>query len=77
MTYQPKQHTDGPDKHVFEDGSTLQVDDGATVTAAGTDYTGQEFADILAVVNAIPTSDQNDSVTIWNDGGVLKVSSAP
>ena len=31
----------------------------------------------LDVVNAIPTADQNDSVTIYNDGGVLKVSTAP
>lgn len=30
-----------------------------------------------AVLNSIPTADQNDSETIWNDGGVLKVSSAP
>lgn len=28
-----------------------------------------------AIVNAIPSSDQSDAVTIWNDTGVLKVSS--
>ena len=32
--------------------------------------------DVAKVVAAIPTTDQNDSETIWNDNGVLKVSSA-
>ena len=31
---------------------------------------------VLAVVSAIPTVDPEDSSTIWNDGGVLKVASA-
>lgn len=38
---------------------------------------GTDLQDIVTLINAIPTADQNDSETIWNDGGVLKVSSAP
>jgi hypothetical protein len=34
----------------------------------------QSAADI---VEAIPVEDQDDSSTVWNDEGVLKVSSAP
>lgn len=30
----------------------------------------------LAIIYAIPTVDPEDSVTIWNDEGVLKVASA-
>lgn len=30
-----------------------------------------------AMLDAIPTTDQDDSATVWNDGGVLKVSTAP
>jgi hypothetical protein len=30
-----------------------------------------------AMLDAIPTADQDDSATVWNDGGVLKVSTAP
>lgn len=29
------------------------------------------------IVEAIPATDQTDSVTVWNDEGVLKVSTAP
>lgn len=32
---------------------------------------------VIDVVEVIPTTDQNDSSTIFNDGGVLKVSTAP
>jgi len=30
-----------------------------------------------AMLDAIPAADQDDSSTIWNDAGVLKVSTAP
>lgn len=30
-----------------------------------------------AMLDAIPAADQDDSATIWNDAGVLKVSTAP
>jgi hypothetical protein len=33
-------------------------------------------ADKSALLNNIPTTDQEDSVTVWNDGGVLKVSTS-
>ena len=29
--------------------------------------------EVAALIAAIPTTDPGDSVTIWNDGGVLKV----
>jgi len=29
------------------------------------------------IVEAIPATDQDDSATVWNDSGVLKVSTAP
>lgn len=32
---------------------------------------------LLALIDAIPAVDAEDGETIWNDGGVLKVSSAP
>jgi hypothetical protein len=32
------------------------------------------YADAIALVDAIPATDQGDSTTIWNDAGVLKVS---
>jgi hypothetical protein len=29
------------------------------------------------IIEAIPATDQDDSATVWNDAGVLKVSTAP
>lgn len=33
-------------------------------------------AALLALLSALPTADQTDSVTVYNDSGVLKVSTA-
>lgn len=57
-------------------GDTLVIEDDGVVEVDGTEYTGAELKALLAIINAIPDSDQEDSSTIWNDGGVLKVSGA-
>jgi cobalamin-dependent methionine synthase I len=36
-----------------------------------------DVIDAAAIVNALPAADQDDSVTVYNDEGVLKVSTAP
>lgn len=35
-----------------------------------------EVEDLLEIVEDIPAADAEDSATVWNDAGVLKVSSA-
>jgi hypothetical protein len=48
--------------------------------ATGTFANVEPLADIQAaadIVDAVPAEDQSDSVTVWNDEGVLKVSTAP
>lgn len=62
----------GGDELVVASGGAVTVEDGGDVT-----FGGESAADVVALIAAIPTTDQNDSVTIWNDEGVLKVSSAP
>lgn len=51
-------------------GSTLRVKDGGLTTAK----LGAAPKAALDAIVALPTSDQEDGETIWNDGGVLKVS---
>lgn len=47
------------------------------VVAAGGKITVQEGGEVAGVdLASIPTSDPEDGVTIWNDGGVLKVASS-
>ena len=60
-----------PVKIVSGDNGTALDVDGVDVKTKLTAL--QTQADIIA---AIPTTDQEDSSTIWNDGGVLKVSTA-
>ena len=58
----------GGDEFVVTADGKITIASGGELEISGTD-----FAAILA---AIPTSDQEDSSTIWNDNGVLKVSTA-
>lgn len=61
---------------------TAQLADGAVETDKIADEAVTEakldsgVTDLLDIIAAIPTADAEDSVTIWNDNGVLKVSSA-
>lgn len=73
-----------PDDVTLEEGTdVIQVKAGGIDTAQLADGAvnlaklASEVTDLLDLLSAIPTADQNDSETIWNDGGVLKVSSAP
>lgn len=69
MSYQPKTYrAQGGDEFVVKSGGKLTVESGGELEVSGTDW--------AAILAAIPTSDQEDSSTIWNDGGVLKVSTA-
>lgn len=43
----------------------------ATVTIA------DAATDAAAIVAAVPVADQDDSVTVWNNAGVLQTSTAP
>lgn len=58
----------GGDELVVASGGKITVESGGEFRVGDTD-----FAAILA---AIPTSDQNDGATLWNDSGVLKVSTS-
>jgi hypothetical protein len=58
----------GGDELVVADGGTIQIETGGKLKVGDTD-----FAAILA---AVPTTDQNDGATIWNDSGTLKVSTS-
>lgn len=61
------------------DDTTLEVAaDVLQVKDAGIDLAklASEVTDLLALLSAIPTADAEDGETIWNDGGVLKVSSS-
>jgi hypothetical protein len=50
----------------------------ATVTIAEADIAANIPSTAqAAMLDAIPTADQEDSSTVWNDEGVLKVSTAP
>lgn len=53
---------------VVPNGTRIRVESGGEFVIGSTN-----FAAILA---AVPTADQEDGETIWNDEGVLKVSSA-
>lgn len=58
----------------------LANDGAATVVGlngSATSVTGAELTAAEAIIAAIPTVDPEDGETIWNDGGVLKVASAP
>lgn len=56
----------------------LQHTGNATVAIAEADVAANiPSADQATMLDAIPIADQNDSETVWNDAGVLKVSSAP
>ena len=48
----------------------------ANVAVAASD-TAAATASAVAIIAAIPATDQEDSATVWNDVGVLKVSTAP
>lgn len=69
-------------KMVLDDSGIGTIDfltNGEKIEAELETVSGQS-ADItaaLALIAAIPVTDQDDSETIWNDEGVLKVSSAP
>jgi len=52
----------GGDELVVAAGGKITVEAGGTI--AGID------------IASIPTEDQEDGVTVWNDGGILKVSTA-
>jgi hypothetical protein len=62
------------------DGVTIEVngDDELAVVEGGIGlaHLASAVTDLLDLVAAIPTADQEDGETVWNDGGVLKVSSA-
>jgi|TARA_A100001391_G_scaffold190679_1_gene163515 hypothetical protein len=50
---------------------------GVTVTVSEADIAANiPSADQAATLDAIPTTDQEDSATVWSDEGVLKVSGA-
>lgn len=60
---------------VFDDDASVVYINDDDVDPSGSQATDR--AALLALLSAIPESDQTDSVTVWNDSGVLKVSSAP
>lgn len=62
------QRKQGGKKSVVPATKSMQF--GATV------YTGAQIEAMFAIIAAIPTADQEDSATIWNDQGVLKVSTS-
>lgn len=51
---------------------TLQVKEGGLALV----HLATEVTDILDIVAAIPTEDQKDGVSIWNNKGALEVSSS-
>lgn len=53
----------------------LEIDDDGKFIVDGTTFTGAELKALLALVAAVPDTDQEDEETVWNDNGVLKVSS--
>lgn len=56
----------------------VQQSGNATVAIAEADPTANIPSSAqAAILDAIPTADAEDGVTVWNDEGVLKVSSAP
>lgn len=62
-------------------GVYFRQGDGALVVPAGTkivvEASGElevQGTDMAAILAAIPETDQEDSETIWNDNGTLKVS---
>lgn len=58
----------------------FRVQDGGNVTVviAEADVAARiPSADQKALLDNIPTADAQDSVTVWNDEGALKVSTAP
>lgn len=57
---------------VQEGGNAVSVEIAESDLIANIPSTAQ-----AAMLDAIPAADQDDSSTIWNDGGVLKVSTAP
>lgn len=66
-------HAFGP--YALERDFLVQGD--ATVTIAEADLTANiPSAAQAAMLDAIPAADQEDSATVWNDEGVLKVSGA-
>jgi hypothetical protein len=67
-------HSFGP--YALERDFIVQGD--ATVTIAESDLTANIPSTAQAAfLDAIPSADADDSATIWNDAGVLKVSTAP
>lgn len=57
---------------IFDDDNGVVYINDADVDPAGSETRG----DLLALLSALPATDQTDSVTVYNDGGVLKVSTA-
>lgn len=56
----------------------VQHQGNATAVIAEADVSANiPSADQKALLDGIPTEDAGDGVTIWNDAGVLKVSTAP
>jgi hypothetical protein len=56
----------------------VQERPGVTVAIAESDLTANIPSTAqAAMLDAIPTADQDDSATVWNDAGALKVSTAP
>lgn len=51
---------------------TLQVKEGGLALV----HLDSEVTDLLDIVAAIPTEDQKDGVSIWNNKGALEVSSS-
>jgi hypothetical protein len=58
----------GGDEVVVASGGKITIESGGEFKIGDVD-----FATILA---SIPTTDQNDGVTLWNDSGTLKVSTS-
>lgn len=69
-TYQPLVYRkQGGNELVVASGGAITVESGGALSVDG--------ADFAAILAAIPTADPEDGVTVWLDGGVLKVASGP
>jgi len=62
---------DGGDKLEVLSGGEIEVKTGGEIKIGN-----EELTALVTLIAAIPDEDQEDSVTIWNDDGVLKVSGA-
>lgn len=77
MTYNtPNYSEQGGANWVIGSGGTLTIAADANVVIGSETFTGAEVAAAIKAIAGLPTADPEDSETIWNDNGVLKVASA-